>query len=105
MDAIGWLQAWYQTQCDGEWEHHCGIQIETLDNPGWMVTIELVGTRLEDAAMEPIGQLEDINHQGLEGNQDWMVCKVEGSRFVGAGGPLSLVPICEVFRTWVRSRT
>ncbi|MEH0820740.1 Imm53 family immunity protein [Micromonospora sp. CPCC 205714] len=41
-----WLQAWYATQCDGEWEHEFGIQIETVDNPGWSVSIDLGDTAL-----------------------------------------------------------
>jgi hypothetical protein len=34
-DLISWLQRWYTAQCDGGWEHHYGITIGTLDNPGW----------------------------------------------------------------------
>lgn len=30
-----WLQKWYKSQCDGDWEHEYGIKIETVDNPGW----------------------------------------------------------------------
>jgi Immunity protein 53 len=29
------LQSWYVAQCNGDWEHTCGISIETVDNPGW----------------------------------------------------------------------
>jgi hypothetical protein len=36
-DELAWLEQWYQEQCDGDWEHHCGVTIETLDNPGWLV--------------------------------------------------------------------
>jgi hypothetical protein len=33
IDVLGWLEQWYQQQCDDEWEHHYGVTIETLDNP------------------------------------------------------------------------
>ncbi len=43
-------------QCDGEWEHDYGIKIETLDNPGWLVSIDLLGTDLEDKSFPTIAQ-------------------------------------------------
>ena len=33
QSMMGFLQSWYQSQCDGDWEHEFGIRIETLDNP------------------------------------------------------------------------
>ena len=44
---LGWLERWYQAQCDGDWEHHSGVTIETLDNPGWLVKIDLRGVEPE----------------------------------------------------------
>ena len=41
------LQLWYSRQCDGDWEHGLGIRIESLDNPGWSVRIDLKGTNLD----------------------------------------------------------
>jgi hypothetical protein len=46
MDIIARLQNWYAAQCDGNWEHAWGIKIDTLDNPGWTVTIYLHDTPL-----------------------------------------------------------
>ncbi len=43
---INWLENWYSSQCDGSWEHFYGIKIETLDNPGWAVEIDLCETEL-----------------------------------------------------------
>ena len=43
---LEWLQDWYLKQCDGGWEHEYGIKIETLDNPGWKVIIDLAYTEL-----------------------------------------------------------
>jgi hypothetical protein len=44
MDTINWLQDWYKQNCDGDWEHSYGINIYTVDNPGWSVNIELTDT-------------------------------------------------------------
>ena len=32
------LQHWYQSKCDGTGEHMYGVEIDTLDNPGWTVS-------------------------------------------------------------------
>src|SRR5438067_1667816 len=98
MDSIEWLQIWYRAQCNGQWEHQYGVKMETLDNPGWIVTIDLSGTPLQDFEMPAVGDLSMVNHRGLEGDQTWLVCKVEANRFVGAGGPGSLFAICAVFQ-------
>jgi hypothetical protein len=36
--AVSTIERWYKMHCDGTWEHHLGITIETTDNPGWLVT-------------------------------------------------------------------
>jgi len=41
MDELRELQDWYLSQCDGDWEHQNGINIVSLDNPGWTVDIAL----------------------------------------------------------------
>lgn len=46
--VLNWLQAWYADQCNEDWEHEWGVKIETLDNPGWSVSIDLEETDLED---------------------------------------------------------
>jgi hypothetical protein len=100
MDSIGWLQQWYLQQCDGTWEHQNGIIIETLDNPGWVVKISLIGTEMQGMDMEAV-HAGEINNNGMEGIHDWLRCNVDSDLFVGAGGPASLPAICDVFRNWV----
>jgi Immunity protein 53 len=41
---LAWLQDWYAEYCDGDWEHRYSIRIENLDNPGWLLHIDLEGT-------------------------------------------------------------
>lgn len=91
-DLLSKLQDWYSQQCNGEWEHGSGIKIETLDNPGWSVEIDLKGTKLEQALLDKI-----TNERS---SQDWIICWTENSRFRGVGGPHNLAEILETFLQW-----
>jgi hypothetical protein len=84
------LMLWYQDQCDGEWEHQYGITIESLDNPGWQVKIDTVGTGalLADRAKQAVD---------YESERDWMIFWVEGGAFRAAGGPQRLDDILKRF--------
>jgi hypothetical protein len=85
MNSLQWLQQWYYAHCDDTWEHQHGITIQSLDNPGWLVKIDLAGTPLESVNMKTVGQESHINHSGITGDHDWLYCKVEDGFFVGAG--------------------
>lgn len=101
MNSIEWLQQFYFERCNNQWEHRYGVSIETLDNPGWLVTIDLRGTPMQGLALRELGEVGTINHSGANGPHDWLNCKFEDQQVVGAGGPLSLFLICDVFRNWV----
>ena len=88
------LQAWYEGQCDGDWEHEFGVRIETLDNPGWSVEINLEGTALEGIAFARIHDMAP--------EREWLSCRVEGGKFQGAGGAPMLGTIIRTFLDWVR---
>lgn len=94
-DPLVWLQAWYATQCDGDWEHGFGILIETLDNPGWRLQIDLDGTTQQ---FVPFDRVEEHRAE-----HDWYVAWVDGSSFHAACGPLNLGEAIHVFRTWCRT--
>jgi immunity protein 53 of polymorphic toxin system len=64
-DVLTWLQGWYATQTDGDWEHSNGITIATLDNPGWSVEIDLADTALA-------GQVFD-RRETHRSEDDWFV--------------------------------
>lgn len=93
MENIQKLQLWYRKQCDGSWEHEYGVSIDTLDNPGWTVVVDLAGTDLESMQMEPVIEEND--------EDNWLNCKIEDARFIGNGGPLKLHAILGVFLTLV----
>ncbi|WP_081062456.1 Imm53 family immunity protein [Burkholderia cepacia] len=45
IDSLTALQRWYESRCDGVWEHAHGIEVVTLDNPGWKVKLEWIDWR------------------------------------------------------------
>ena len=91
-DLLERIEEWYSSQCDGEWEHRWGVQIETLDNPGWIVRIDLVGTRLEGASF---GRSENMDSAAA-----WLDCRTRDAQWVGAGGPRMLRRILGEFLDW-----
>lgn len=55
--SLLWLQSWYESQCDGDWEHCFGVRINTVDNPGWRVCVGLSETDME--GLEIVHKLEE----------------------------------------------
>ena len=86
------LQQWYEAQCNGDWEHQYGISIETLDNPGWRVEIDLKETPFANV---PFTRIKQENQNGK-----WLSCWTEKDKFVGAGNPSQLVVILQHFLKW-----
>jgi hypothetical protein len=97
METLKELQRWYHSQCNGDWEHCYGIKIETLDNPGWVVTIELTETELADRPFAEV--IRTLEHE-----TDWVHCRVRDHKFEGHGGPFKLGDILEIFLTWAMEK-
>lgn len=94
-EILVWLQNWYANQCDGLWEHSYGIDIGTIDNPGWKVKIDLKGTALDGKSFEK---------KRIENNEDdWIIYWTENSVFEAAGGIKNLVGIIKIFKKWVET--
>ena len=90
------LSSWYAQKCNGDWEHSYGVRINTLDNPGWGVKIDLVETSLLDV---PFSAIEiDLDHE-----VHWLRCWKEGSTFHVACGPGRLEDGLEIFLLWAES--
>jgi len=94
QDIVGWIEHWYRVHCNGDWEHGQGVKIETLDNPGWWVSIDLEGTDMSDKPFEPVETGRGENPD------DWMSCRVQKGVFQGSGGPEKLGAILRVFKEW-----
>jgi hypothetical protein len=91
------LQDWFQRQCNGEWEHSYGITIQSTDNPGWWVTIDLRGTPLEHKAFEPVVSGEFASD---DPRPPWLHCRVKDKMFQGAGDLSQLDRILGIFLVW-----
>ena len=63
---VEWLEKWYKKQCDGDWEHMFGVQIYTLDNPGWRVKIDIADTELEEKYNKLEKSYNDIETRNIE---------------------------------------
>ena len=92
MNSVARLQKWYASQCDGTWEHSFGIKIESLDNPGWRVAIDLQGTALADKPFAGVAAEYSPDN--------WVRCSLRDRAFVGAGGVGNLEEILRVFVNW-----
>lgn len=95
MNTIERIQNWYIGNCDGAWEHSFGVRIDTLDNPGWIVRIDLEGTELEGKCFQSISS--DVS------DDNWISCKVVEKRFEGAGDTLKLGSILNLFLDWAEN--
>jgi hypothetical protein len=81
-DPFMFLQAWYATHCNGDWEHQYGVEVGTLDNPGWRVQIDVVGTELEGRE-----QARAITERS---DTDWVQSWCDGTTFHAAASPTNL---------------
>jgi hypothetical protein len=100
-DILSDLSRWYAHHCDGEWEHHHGIAIETTDNPGWWVKIDLAGTELEGRAFPAI--LMGVDAAGVPVQPSWLCCQLQAAKWQGAGDSGRLAEIIDNFLAWSRS--
>ena len=101
MSTIERLQSWYTRQCDGEWEHSAGVVIESCDNPGWWVKINLLGTRLESCAFRELA--EGVDGQRFALGPQWLSCRVDAGTWHGAGDETKLERILEIFLAWAEA--
>jgi len=92
MNPVEFLESWFQTQANGEWERVRGVTVETLDTPAWMVTIDLAGTALDGRTMAGI--------QDERSERDWLLCEVDQNQFRGQGDSQKLLAILEIFQRW-----
>jgi hypothetical protein len=94
-NVLEWLQQWYKSQCDGDWEHEYGVKIDTLDNPGWYVIINLTGTECEGHIFSPIRmEISDTK---------WYFCSIKNNNYEASCDPSNLTEVLERFRNWVEN--
>lgn len=96
LDAsLNILENWYSSHCDGYWEHGFGIQIETLDNPGWSVKIDTKGTNIEYLNIEEI--------ENVVSNYDWIIIRKEDKKLVGYCGAKQLSVLLSLLAVYIKN--
>ena len=102
MEPLTRLQAWYAAQCNGDWEHQCGVRIATLDNPGWRVTIDLAGTPQEGLPFAEVA--EGVGADAHPDSPRWLRCWVEGGKWHAAADEGQLTRALGLFLDWAGGR-
>lgn len=92
MSNLKWLESWYENHCDDEWEHTHSLKIESIDTPGWRLTVPLLETELEGKTLTEIIIDRD--------DQDWVRCWIKDGYFEGAGGLRNLEEMIQIFKDW-----
>lgn len=92
---LKWLYNWYNKNCNGFWEHHYGIKIETIDNPGRAITIDTESSTEE---------LKNMSWKIFEkAPTDWYGYKVEEKKFEASGDPSKLEFLINLFKNTIES--
>ena len=93
---------WYQTHCNDVWEHQNGVRLETLDNPGWLLTVDLIHTDLQGRAM--IEVREGIAPNNHPVSPRWLHCSAIDNQFRGACDPTQVARLFEIFHQFRRQK-
>jgi hypothetical protein len=91
--ALSRLVDWYTAHCDEDWEHQEGIDIQSLDNPGFRLKISVKGTELEHVDFARV-------EENYLSDEHWFTCWKEDGKFEGAGSPDMLETMIECFLSW-----
>lgn len=97
------------------WEQERGVRIESLENPGWLLEVDLAGTGLEQGAADGVLHFDgepprDVSGEvvlvgkagqvfGPAGNR-WLICGIHQQRFHAAGDSGRLRDLIRAFREW-----
>lgn len=102
--SLTWLMGWYLAECNGDWEHSYGVKIDTLDNPGWNLKIDLRETHLQGKPFKKVEHGEIASDlEEWRRLDSWWVADVKGDCFDAACGPLDLPAVIQIFRDWVEA--
>ena len=94
-DLLDRLDAWLKDQSDGLWEHSYGVTIESADNPGWGMDVDLVGT--------PLGAVPFEEVRFRESESSWYGCSRDATQWHGGGSLGALPAILSVFLDWAEA--
>jgi hypothetical protein len=86
-----WIQKWYLSQCDGDWEHQYGIRIDTLDNPGWLIKIDIIKLEFNKAIKNVLIEKSD---------DDWFAYEIKDNCFIASGDSNKLEFLLQLFKNF-----
>lgn len=86
------LEKWFANRCNGEWEQHYGVRIDSLDNPGWTLQIDLDGTEAQSCCLR--------RTMIQRGENDWIHYWVERKQFQARMGLPNLEEAVRIFVDW-----
>jgi len=92
MNNVDRLCAWYDKQCRDDWHEELGVEIGTIDNPGWSLRVDLARTALFDRHLDAV-RIEVSEH-------DWIHALTRNGRFEAFGGPAKLDEMIGMFLAW-----
>lgn len=95
-ESFDWLQRFFLSNCDGEWEHYRGCTISTDSFPGWSLKFDLNCTSYADIELD---ELESEN-----GPFDQMKCRMKDGVFTAFCGPRQLAECIDILRDVVEGR-
>ena len=93
-ENIKWLENWFFQNCDENWDKE-KIFIETIDNPGWLLTFKLIKSSYENKTLDKMIERTE---------EDWIDCIIKNNKLTIAGGPFNLSEIIHYFRNWVEDK-
>jgi hypothetical protein len=93
---LDWLINWYDNCVSTHLSSAKRVHIGTLDNPGWNLYVDLMGTGFETALFEYV-KVERSEH-------DWYHCFIRENTFHGPCGPFNLFEVIKEFKDFVESR-
>jgi hypothetical protein len=100
-DVVTWLQEWFDKRSDDQWERAGRIKIETREGSGWLVDIDVSGTRMEYASI-------GVTRSGCslqQNSPDPLNVRMENGHFKITCGPLHLKVALDLFRSFAQSAT
>lgn len=97
-DDLSKLAHWFARHCDGDWEQQRGISVQSTDNPGWWIKIDLKRTALAERPFAEVS--EGVDGKGFPAAARWLHCHVQDELWHGAGDPTRLAEIIGRFLAW-----
>ena len=102
ISTLSEIERWFHENCNGDWEHSYGVSIETMDNPGWSVTIQVTDTILEGLEMTeshhgPRTMREFLPANAYDAYYDWYEIWTEPGSFRAFCAPRRLTFVLNRF--------